>query len=302
MGNYLEAILNKLDVKNPTHSAHLRKNHRYLGKDHALMAEDFFFQYEAFLLRNKLSLDYSIDCYLHLIEDMAGERIRFIRNGRYSSSSFREVEKKIYHRPEVMSCHMHGLALAQFLWFEQYERLVFFLQNLRHFKDRVKNYLEIGGGYGLYIYEALKQLPGVNCFDLIDVSKSSIELASGIVDSEKVNYHQMNVFDFPDNQTYDFVTMGEVLEHVENPLTLLQKIGKLIGKDGISFISTPVNSPMKDHIYLFNNEEEIRELISLAGLEILKEKKVISDHVSEAFAGKFKVPVMFAAIVKLKND
>ena len=59
---------------------------------------------------------------------------------------------------------------------------------------------------------------------------------------------------------------------------------------------------MIDHIYLFNDEQEIRDLLNTAGLEIIDEMKVTSEHVSDNYARKFKVPVMFAAIVKLKND
>lgn len=301
MGNYLEVILDKLDVKNPPHTAKLRQNLNYLGDEPALLAQGFFTQYDAYLVRENLSLDFGIDCYLHMLEDMARERIRFTRNGRYSSSSFREVEKKIYCRPEVMTYHMHGLALAQFLWFEQFERLCFFRQNLEKFAAKAKSYLEIGGGHGLYINEAINVLPSDCQFDLIDVSQSSINMARGIVYNEKVHYHRMNVFDFSNESTYDLVTMGEVLEHVEDPLSLLKKICSLIGKNGVSFISAPVNAPMIDHIFLFNNEQEIRDLIDEAGLEIREEKKVTSEHVSEGFARKFKVPLMFAAIVQPKK-
>ena len=75
----------------------------------------------------------------------------------------------------------------------------------------------------------------------------------------------------------------------------------LISDDGISYISTPVNAPMIDHIYLFNEVQEIRDMINLAGLEIIEEKVVISEHVSQQYAEKFKVPVMFAAFIKQKQ-
>lgn len=51
---------------------------------------------------------------------MLEERLAFIRKGTYSNTSFEEVEKNVYATPEVMSYHMHGLVLAQFLWFDQY--------------------------------------------------------------------------------------------------------------------------------------------------------------------------------------
>jgi ubiquinone/menaquinone biosynthesis C-methylase UbiE len=302
MGNYLELILDKLDKKSPSHCAKLRQNLSYLGEDHSALADGFFARYENYLFRQKLNLDFGIDCYLRMISDMGQERINFTREGKYSSSSFSEVEKRVYCSPEVMTYHMHGLVLAQFLWFEQYERLDFFLHHLKQSAGKLESYLEIGGGHGLYVYEAMKLCPEIRQFDLIDISKCSLKLSRGIVDSRKIHFHLMNIFNFAEEQTYSFVTMGEVLEHVEDPLALLKKIGSLIGKEGISFVSAPINAPMIDHIYLFNNEQEIRELISRAGLTILDERKVASERVSDKLADKFKVPVMYAAIVKLKDN
>ncbi|MBK6346050.1 MAG: class I SAM-dependent methyltransferase [Bacteroidales bacterium] len=302
MGDYLESILNLLDRKSPSHCAKLRHNLGYLERDHAFKANEFFARYEHFLLGQKLSLDFSIDCYLRMIEDMNLERISFTRDGRYSSSSFSEVEERVYSSPEVMTYYMHGLVLAQFLWFEQYERFAFFYRHLVQTAGKVNSYLEIGGGHGLYLCQAIEQLSEVKHFDLVDISQFSLKLVDGIVDSEDIHYHQMDIFDFSESQTYDFITMGEVLEHVEDPLALLKKIGRLLGKNGISFISAPVNAPMIDHIYLFNNEQEIRELISTAGLRIIDEKRMASEHVGDKFAARFRVPVMYAAMVTLKND
>jgi len=57
---------------------------------------------------------------------------------------------------------------------------------------------------------------------------------------------------------------------------------------------------MIDHIYLFNTEDELRGLFNLAGLEILEEKIVISEHITRKTAEKFKMPIMYAAFVKKK--
>jgi 2-polyprenyl-3-methyl-5-hydroxy-6-metoxy-1,4-benzoquinol methylase len=300
MSSYLETIFSKIEVKNPEHAAKLRKNNKDFGEDYSRMANLFFRKYDTYLKKKNKTLDFGVNCYLHMCADMIDERIKFIKNGKYSSTSFDEVEKRVYGNPEIMIYHMHGLVLAQFLWFDQYYRIDFFCKNLYKYASNAKNYLEIGGGHGLYMNEALVLLPNVKQFDLVDISESSIDLAKGIINDEKVNYYLKNIFDFPDNEAYDFVTMGEVLEHVEDPLALLSKISKLTGKAGICYITTPINSPMIDHIYLFSNEEELRELFNLAGLEILEEKTVISEHITRKMAEKFKVPVMYAAFIKNK--
>lgn len=299
-GNYLEEILVKIDSRNPAHALKLKANTEYLDVDYSARANDFYAQYERFLRLNGHDLDYGVDCYLSLLGDMAAERMHFIRSGRYSSTTFNEVEACYFDKPEVMCYHMHGLAVAQFLWFDQYERFVFFANQLQNHRDKVHSYLEIGGGHGLYCYEALKILDSSATFELIDTSACSIELSRGIINSERVNFLQKNVLEYASDSTFDFITMGEVLEHVEDPLSLLKKLRKLLGKSGFAFITTPVNAPMIDHIYLFNNVQEIRDIIQDARLGIVKEKIVITEQVSQRYAEKFKIPVMFAAIIQQK--
>jgi 2-polyprenyl-3-methyl-5-hydroxy-6-metoxy-1,4-benzoquinol methylase len=301
VGTPLEYINSRIKELNPKHAAKLLKNNLRFDDIYKGKANDFFTAYSKYLDKENKTLDFGVDCYLQMLKDMGLERVKFITEGKYSSSSFEEVEKRVYGNPEIMTYHMHGLVLGQFLWFEQYERINFFSNNLSNYCQDAKKYLEIGGGHGLYIYQALHLLPGIKQFDLVDISQSSIDLAKGIVSDKSVNYFLKNIFDFPDDETYDFVTMGEVLEHVEEPQNLLAKISKLIGESGTAFISTPINSPMIDHIYLFNNADEIRTLFYEAGFNIIKEKLVISEHVTSEIADKFKIPVMFAAFVKNRN-
>ncbi|MFC6267097.1 class I SAM-dependent methyltransferase [Frigoriflavimonas asaccharolytica] len=301
MENYIEYIIDSIERKNPSHSKKLKENLKDLGEEYFNLANPFYEKYEEYLKSQQLTLDYGVDFYLKMIEAMLDERLAFIQNGRYSNTSFEEVEKNVYATPEVMSYHMHGLVLAQFLWFDQYERIKFFIDNVYKYFLSGKNYLEIGGGHGLYIYKAVEILPIATKFDLVDISESSLKIAKGILNNDKINFYLKNIFDFANDDVYDFITIGEVLEHVENPKELLMKIGKHLAKDGVCYMTTPVNAPMIDHIYLFNNVQEIRNLINEAGFEIIEEKTVISEKITPEKAAKFKVPVMYAAFIK-KQD
>jgi 2-polyprenyl-3-methyl-5-hydroxy-6-metoxy-1,4-benzoquinol methylase len=240
MKNYIEYLLSRIEDKNPAHFVKLKENLKDLGDDYFNLANPFYEKYEKYLKANQLTLDYGIDFYLKMIEAMLQERLAFIRKGTYSNTSFEEVEKNVYATPEVMSYHMHGLVLAQFLWFDQYERIKFFVDHLTKYFNSGKNYLEIGGGHGLYIYKALQLLPTNTTFDLVDISESSLKIAKGILDTDKVNYYLKNIFDFSNDDVYDFITIGEVLEHVENPKELLMKIGRHLSEDGVCYLTTPV--------------------------------------------------------------
>lgn len=300
MNDILQEILDKITLKNPNHAAKLLSNINNLDDDYKDTANNFFNKYNDYLVNVNKTIDFGVDCYLHMIADMLEERFNFIRTGQYSNTSFDAVEKRVYGDPKIMDYHMHGLVLAQFLWFDQYDRILFFKQNLKKYNLKTTNYLEIGGGHGLYINEAVKLMPEISSFEMVDISQSSLDLAQGIVNSDKIKYYLKNIFDFSASEKYDFITMGEVLEHVEQPLELLKKASELLEEHGVFYITTPINAPMIDHIYLFNNELEIRTMIAEASFTIIEEKIVVSEKITKEKAAKQKVPVMYAAFLKKK--
>ena len=61
--------------------------------------------------------------------------------------------------------------------------------------------------------------------------------------------------------------MGEILEHVDNPLSFLTGFS-LLSVNGRVFISTCTDSPSIDHVYHFKTVGEIRHLIESAKLNI----------------------------------
>jgi 2-polyprenyl-3-methyl-5-hydroxy-6-metoxy-1,4-benzoquinol methylase len=140
-------------------------------------------------------------------------------------------------------------------------------------------------------------LPGSVRFDVVDVSPSSLELVKGIANSGRIQYHLCDICEFEPPSRYDFITMGEVLEHLEEPLTLLGRIRNLISDTGHAYITTPVNSPSLDHIYLFHDVEEIRSMLKRAGFRIEREITRYAEDMPEDRAKKLKIAQMFGAFV-----
>ncbi len=311
----LSHILNYIKEKNPAHGAKLNGWILQMDENYFSAAEGFFSRYKTFIESTGKNIDYGIDCYLKLCAQMIYERLEFVRSGKYANTSFEEVEKSIYLNPEMFEYHMHGLVFAQFLWREQYTRFEFFSSHIRDFlsakpqspqttdgRDSAGTYLEIGGGHALYILEAIKKSNEKINFQLVDISPSSMELAKGIAKNLPINFLLKNIFDFSPEEKFDFITMGEVIEHVEDPLSLLIKVRELLSENGAAFISTPANSPTIDHIYLFNNADEIRSMLNEAGLEIIHEKTQYAEEMKEERAQKLKIALMFAAFVKAKTN
>ncbi len=298
MQQILTSIIDRIALEGPQYAESL---HKYVGgmdDSYHCHAEAFFGRYRQFIEEKGLSLDFGVKCYLKLCASMAQERLDFLRTGQYSSKSFEEVNRRVYSNPEVMQYHMHGLVFAQFLWPEQYRRFEFFSKHLKTYAGGARTYLEIGGGHALYITEAARLLDSCSEFDLVDISPTSLDLAKGIARNSRIGYHLMDICDFPAHTQYDFITMGEVLEHLERPRDLLLKVRDLLSPGGRAYITTPVNAPTLDHIYLFRNVGEIRDLLQSSGFAIEREVSHYAADLPQRRAEALKVALMFGAFVR----
>jgi ubiquinone/menaquinone biosynthesis C-methylase UbiE len=297
-GPFTTQALSAIVQSSPDYGARLEEMVGAMDPSFHEQAEDFFSRFDYFLRAQGRSFHYAIECYLKLRESMLDQRMEFLRTGAYANTSFREVVERVYSNPEVMCHHMYGLVLAQFFWPDQYQRFRFFRENLPAYSSRIRRYLEIGGGHALYASEAMRILgPSVD-YDLVDISETSIELSRGMCPGGSIRYRLMDIFDLDESQPYDFATIGEVIEHVEDPLAMLGKVRRLLRPGGHAFISTPVNAPTLDHIYLFHNAGEIRAIIAKAGFQIQQETSCYAENMPAAKAEKLKVAMMYAAFAR----
>jgi 2-polyprenyl-3-methyl-5-hydroxy-6-metoxy-1,4-benzoquinol methylase len=293
-------VLAKIEVLDPLHSKKISKDLEGFDDAFYQKADRFTERFAGYLKKKDKTLDYGIDCYLKMIADVRIETMHFVRTGEYTSKSFDEVNQRVYNNPDVMEYYMNGLLLSQFLWGHHYAILNYFTDNLPKYKDKIHHYLEMGGGHGLYISQAISLLkPGVK-FDLIDISPTSIDASRSLIENDAVNYQLSDIFKIKAEKKYDFITMGEVMEHVEDPVALLSKLGELLKDGGSMFVTTPTNAPAIDHIYLFTNAEDIRAVIDKAGFRITDELGIYSEKVSKERAEKYKVAMMYAAFITKK--
>ena len=300
MKNNLTYIIEQIQIKNLLHSKRILKNLKTFDQEYFDRADEFLLKYEVLLKNDNKSFDYAINCYLQMLADVNFESVQFLKTGEYTSKSFAEVNERVYNNPDVMEYYMHGLLMSQFLWKQHYDILLWFNLMIGMNSRNIKNYLEVGGGHGLYISEALKLIGEQANYDLVDISKSSLTIAEKMISNDVVSLILTDVFEYFPLNKYDFITMGEVLEHVEEPIKLLQKLHTLLSDNGKLIITTPTNAPAIDHIYLFKGAEDIRYVISEAGFDIEEELCVYSEDVSQEIAERFKISMMYAAVLVKK--
>jgi 2-polyprenyl-3-methyl-5-hydroxy-6-metoxy-1,4-benzoquinol methylase len=174
-----------------------------------------------------------------------------------------------------MKKYMYGLIISNFLWPNHRDFHNWFLTELP--KDKKGNYLEIGPGHGYFFITSLLKSKYTN-FHAIDISPTSIKLTRNILEyyhrSINLSKYKLINGDFLKYNTesvYDAIVMGEVLEHVENPKKFIGKIYKLANEKAFIFITTCINSPAIDHIYLFDTVKSVKNLFRGSGLTITNE-------------------------------
>ena len=212
----IDYIINYISERNPIHTKKLNKTLPSLGDTYNRRAEEFLTRYESLLLQDGKNLDFAIDCYLRMLTDITMETLRFLETGEYGSKSFEEVNRRVYADPEVMEYYMHALLLSQFLWKHHYEMFGFFADELAKRKSSVKNYLEVGGGHGLQVAEATKILASDSRFTVVDISPTSLNIARRLVNDDRVNFVLSDIFQYKPEGKFDFITLGEVLEHIKD--------------------------------------------------------------------------------------
>lgn len=238
--------------------------------------ENFSAGFGPLLKDHDISTEKVADCYLKLCKDMLLEQIKFRKTGRYSATSFVEVAERVYHSETEMEAMVYGLAISQFLWRNHYALYDFYIDTLSEINSHryIRRCLEIGPGHGLHLVESLKAFPSAH-FDVVDISAISLEICKRVVSyfapGHVVIYHRQDVREFANKKTYDLVVINEVLEHLEDPLGMMQTIVELTAENGFVFLTTCANAPSIDHIYLYDSVEAIQVQIQQAGLRIINE-------------------------------
>lgn len=244
-------------------------------------AEAFAKKLLIFMEGEDISIHYVVDAYHRLCRDMLVERIRFQKTGKYSCRDAAHALKNVYSSETKMKAYMYGLALSQFLWPNHYAMYDFFISESRKITD-VRSYLEIGPGHGFFLVESIRKFPEAK-FDAIDISPVSKSISEALVKhfigSSKCQFQVKDVNDLKSG-SYDYIVMCEVLEHLDEPRSVMAKIRSLLNKSGHFFITTCANCPAIDHVYRYRSIDHIRKEVNEAGFEINSELALPVDGIS----------------------
>ena len=230
-----------------------------------------------------------------------------MKTDKYPLEDQNQAFEEVYNSKKEMQSYMIGLALSQYLWVTHYKMFNHLKEVLQQNKEKIKSYLEIGPGHGLFFKEAINTI-GNDCkYTAIDISKVSLDLTKSIISFFQLNYTDIkyindDMLNITSTNLYDFIVMGEVLEHVEKPKFLLDKLNTLLDINGQAFISTCVDCPTIDHVYHFKSVSEIRDILKQSNFEIVSEKVLPVEKLPMDEIIKRKITINYSAIITRGNS
>jgi 2-polyprenyl-3-methyl-5-hydroxy-6-metoxy-1,4-benzoquinol methylase len=271
----------------------LDQNNQYFSDSEKICKEIIF-------LKNKLRLKLLdiANFYNNFCFETIKEQIFLKKNKTYRAIYEKNNNLALYSSEKKMIEYMIALMLTQVFWKSHVKIIHWYKNNVKNF--RIKNFLEIGAGHGL-LAKILLSKEVVKEADICDISGLSIKFSKYTLRKEiikkNVNFIRKDFFSLKIKKKYDFIIMGEVIEHVVNPNKFLKKAKLLLRKNGKVFISTCANCAQKDHLYHFKKISEIRSLLKKNSFRIESEFVSPSEDICEKFWQKEMIAINYCAIL-----
>ena len=306
----VENLLQILNDKSPSQFKKIHLNFNELGEDYQKELKGFLDKFIPFWESLGMEFHEVVDAFLNLCNQYMYYQVRFQKNRKYPFYENPEATLKkineLYKDKKEMKRYMAGLSLSLVLWKNHYLISGFFGDCLKRHNAEINNYLEVGVGHGFYFSEALSFLNSGARKTAVDLSPVSIELTKKTVNFFHPNVLfeaiEMDFLQFSGQKgVWDFITMGEVLEHVQTPGLFFQKAHDLLSDEGKLFFSTCVNCPILDHLYHFRNVEEIRSLVNDAGFSIESEQIIPAENLPMEEIVRDQITINYAALINKKE-
>ena len=252
---------------------YINKNFILFDRSYNYIKESFDEEYLSFseelltILKRKYETEQGfsncIKAFIRLSIDVLILQKKLNRDGKYSCSSFEDANKNVYQAGK-MNNYLDGLLLSQIFWPNHYRFREYFI-TLSTLTTPSSEILDAPSGPGIYSYYIAKFFPYKNFYsiDISPFSKSCTEslLKHSQVDTDRITLKLTNIYDLNNEQKFDLIACGELLEHIQDPDELLNKLYILLKDKGTLFLTTAIYAAAEDHIYLFNNVNEVREIL-----------------------------------------
>lgn len=265
----IDYVLNKFPLYKKTYT-YIMNN---FDEDYFMFANEIC---ELLLLKKGSKYEYikAFDSFIKFSLEYLKLQFELIKTGKYHYQIFSEVNRRIYQHVMMDSYYLDGLLLSQVFWPNHYRIIEFFKDFCDLLKDKHRG-MEVPCGTGIFSRILLNKFQDKK-LDLVDISPYSVDYTKKLLYLSKLNIDWVNIetrdlFNLTGENKYDFIICGELIEHLEKPKEALDILNRLLRTNGIIFLTTAIYSADIDHIYLFHDVNEVRELITKSGFLIKSE-------------------------------
>lgn len=301
---FLNEIIQEIKQADSLHTKKLNKNLNQIFQTHKDQFDELLNLIYLYFSSLNITPEIIARDYLKMVNDMRKEGIYFQKFGIYSCKNQTIAYEKVYSQKEIMSYYMNALLISQILWVHHFNMFIYFKENLNYYlkNNSATKILDVGPGHGFFSYIIKNNIPDYKKLDIVDISESSLMVTKRIIGpgDDKINYFNVDIFHFESYYKYDLIILGEVLEHLDHPIDILNKLSILLTNTGVLWLTTPTNAPTLDHVYLFKSKEEVLELIRLSDLDVVDSYGCYAEDVDEEIARKNKVTQLIGAFCKRK--
>lgn len=266
-------------------------------------ASNFADRYLAYLEHEGIQLDDAVKAYARLCNQMVRYQVRFATTGNYPASDGAEVYEAVYGNDREMKAYMIGLAISLFLWPTHYQIFSELRRHLQTLGPTISSYLEIGPGHGVFLSTAAEFLPRDATLTAVDISATSIAITRSVMAflhpalSDRIRYEVRDLLRMERNRHYDFIVMGEVLEHFSDPRAGLRALRALLSPTGHAFVSTCVDCPAADHLWHFRSVAEIRDMLESEGFRISAERVLPVENLPMEEIAARRITINYCALL-----
>ena len=227
-------------------------------------------------------LDGVVEAFATVSMDFLRLQARFMQTRRYSSTDSSHLVDDLYSDDSKMSgYYLDGLATTYALW-PNHARMINFLQ--RDFISKLRpgaRVLEVGVGHGLMAALLFESVPDLTYVG-VDISPSSLAYSAAALANLGISPDRVQMLTvdamrddlrmLAAGHGFDGLICCEVLEHVDAPELLLSNLSNSLRDGGHAFFSTVANLEAEDHVYLYENVEQIRAMLGESGWTIVADQ------------------------------
>jgi SAM-dependent methyltransferase len=211
--------------------------------------------------------------YALFVLDLLRRQKQFEKDRVYPAKTYAEAAAEVYFDEKYMASeYLPGLLLSHYLWPHHHHQARFFdsafVSQMR--VRKAARFVEVGIGTGLYSRRLLQQIPsssGVG-FDISPASKAFADAhmrAFGFQDRYEVVLRDIVAEPIA---PAEWLVCVEVLEHLDDPVAFLRTLREAVAPGGRAFITAALNAPHVDHIYLYEQAEDVLVQLRSAGFAL----------------------------------